>query len=112
MKIFDEFKDKLPPSVLDEIKEHLPKGVSAVKVKEILETVLDEFVKAQIAPGEAVGIIAAESLGEPSTQMTLNTFHFAGVSELNVTVGLPRIIEVLDGRKTIKTPMMVPGRLR
>ena len=106
MKIFNKFKDKLPPIVLKEIKENLSEGISDKKVKEILETVYDEFEKSQIASGESVGIIAAESLGEPSTQMTLNTFHFAGVSELNVTVGLPRIIEILDGRKIIKTPMM------
>ena len=57
-------------------------------------------------PGESVGLVGAESIGEPGTQMTLNTFHFAGVSELNVTTGLPRIIEILDGRKTIGTRMM------
>ena len=51
-------------------------------------------------------MISAQSVGEPGTQMTLNTFHFAGVAEFNVTVGLPRIIEILDGRKKIKTPMM------
>jgi DNA-directed RNA polymerase subunit A" len=53
-----------------------------------------------------VGLISAESIGEPGTQMTLNTFHFAGVSEMNVTTGLPRIIEVFDARKEISTPTM------
>ena len=60
----------------------------------------------RIQPGEAVGLVGAQSVGEPGTQMTLNTFHFAGVSEMNVTMGLPRIIEVLDASKTISTPMM------
>ena len=60
----------------------------------------------QITPGEAVGIVAAQSIGEPGTQMTMRTFHFVGVSELNVTLGLPRIIEILDGRKDPKTPSM------
>lgn len=41
-------------------------------------------------PGEAVGLLAAQSIGEPSTQMTLNTFHFAGRGEMNVTLGIPR----------------------
>ena len=68
--------------------------------------VLDEYHEALVDPGESVGIISAESIGEPGTQMTLNTFHFAGVAEMNVTMGLPRIIEVLDGRKAISTPMM------
>ncbi len=60
----------------------------------------------KIEPGESVGIVSAESIGEPGTQMTLNTFHFAGVAEMNVTVGLPRIIELLDARKKPATPMM------
>ncbi len=51
-------------------------------------------------PGEPVGIVAAQSIGEPGTQMTLRTFHFAGVRELNVTLGLPRLIEIVDARKT------------
>ena len=48
------------------------------------------FKCAQVAPGEMVGAMAAQSIGEPATQMTLNTFHFAGVSSKNVTLGVPR----------------------
>ncbi|KAF7282113.1 hypothetical protein GWI33_003228 [Rhynchophorus ferrugineus] len=68
------------------------------------------------APGEPVGLIAAQSVGEPSTQMTLNTFHFAGRGEMNVTLGIPRLREILMmASKNIKTPSMeipfkdVPG---
>ena len=57
-------------------------------------------------PGEMVGSIAAHSLGEPATQMTLNTFHFAGVSSKNVTLGVPRLKEVINIAKNIKTPML------
>jgi DNA-directed RNA polymerase beta' subunit len=46
-------------------------------------------------PGENVGLLAAQSIGEPSTQMTLNTFHFAGRGEMNVTLGIPRLREIL-----------------
>lgn len=60
----------------------------------------------KIAPGEAIGVITAQSFGEPSTQMTLNVFHFAGVSEMQVTVGLPRLIEIFDARKEPSTPSM------
>jgi len=60
----------------------------------------------KICPGEAIGIITAQSLGEPSTQMTLNVFHFAGVQEMQVTVGLPRLIELFDARKKPSTPAM------
>uniref|UniRef100_A0A1A7WFT6 DNA-directed RNA polymerase subunit n=1 Tax=Iconisemion striatum TaxID=60296 RepID=A0A1A7WFT6_9TELE len=58
-------------------------------------------------PGEAVGLLAAQSIGEPSTQMTLNTFHFAGRGEMNVTLGIPRLREILMvAGSNIKTPMM------
>ena len=56
--------------------------------------------------GAAVGIVAAQSIGEPGTQMTLRTFHYAGVAELNVTLGLPRLIEIVDARKSPSTPVM------
>ena len=50
-----------------------------------------KFARAAVAPGEAVGVLAAQSVGEPSTQMTLNTFHMAGRGEANVTLGIPRL---------------------
>lgn len=66
-----------------------------------------KFYRAQTAPGEAVGVIAAQSVGEPSTQMTLNTFHMAGRGEANVTLGIPRLREILmTAAATIKTPVM------
>ncbi len=59
-----------------------------------------------VEPGEAVGIVAAQSMGEPGTQMTLRTFHYAGVREQNVTLGLPRLIEIVDARRMPSTPIM------
>ncbi len=59
-----------------------------------------------ISPGEAIGVVAAQSFGESSTQMVLNVFHSAGVAEMQITQGLPRIIEILDARKLPKTPTM------
>lgn len=70
-----------------------------IKVKEAYE-------REEVEPGESVGTIAAQSVGEPGTQMTMRTFHYAGVVELNVTLGLPRLIEVVDARKKISTPTM------
>jgi DNA-directed RNA polymerase subunit A" len=104
--VFKEYKDMIPANLLEEIKESLPEKVNKTQLKKILDRVHDEHTTSLIEPGESVGIVSAESIGEPGTQMTLNTFHFAGVSEFNVTVGLPRIIEILDGRKNIATPMM------
>ncbi|MBI2448732.1 DNA-directed RNA polymerase subunit A' [Candidatus Pacearchaeota archaeon] len=60
----------------------------------------------KVSPGEAVGILTAQSFGEPSTQMALNVFHFSGVQEMQVTTGLPRMIEIFDARKTPSTPSM------
>ncbi|MBI2045302.1 hypothetical protein HYT23_04555 [Candidatus Pacearchaeota archaeon] len=60
----------------------------------------------KLEPGEAIGIITAQSFGEPSTQMVLRTFHFAGVSEMQVTQGLPRLIEIFDARKKPSSPKM------
>jgi DNA-directed RNA polymerase subunit A" len=57
-------------------------------------------------PNESAGIIAAQSIGEPGTQMTMRTFHYAGVAEINVTLGLPRLIEIVDARKDPSTPTM------
>lgn len=66
-----------------------------------------KFYRSQAQPGEAVGVIAAQSVGEPSTQMTLNTFHMAGRGEANVTLGIPRLREILmTAAANIKTPVM------
>ena len=71
--------------------------------KKIVE---ERYRKMLLNPGEAIGVISAQSIGEPGTQMTMRTFHFVGISELNVTLGLPRIIEILDARKIPKMPVM------
>ncbi len=105
MNISKEYEGKIPESLINKTIE-LTKGMPDSKVKKVFSILYDEFLNSQVEPGESVGIISAESIGEPGTQMTLNTFHFAGVAEMNVTVGLPRIIEILDGRKEIVTPMM------
>ncbi|MBW2972694.1 DNA-directed RNA polymerase subunit A'' [Candidatus Woesearchaeota archaeon] len=104
--LFKSYEDKIPPSLLEEVKQNLPPKTDKKKAEAILQRVHDEYVAARVEAGESVGLIAAESIGEQGTQMTLNTFHYAGVAEMNVTVGLPRLIEILDGRKNISTPMM------
>lgn len=101
-KDLEEFQGKLPDKLLLEIEESCPPS----KMKKVAKKVQEEYDAARIDAGEAVGLISAESIGEPGTQMTLNTFHYAGVAEMNVTMGLPRIIEILDGRKSIATPSM------
>tara|TARA_B100000287_G_scaffold122500_1_gene114395 strand:+ start:1122 stop:2675 length:1554 start_codon:yes stop_codon:yes gene_type:complete len=81
--------------------------VTAKEAKDMVKMAKDAFVSSQIDPFEAAGIITAQSLGEPGTQMTMRTFHYAGVATVNVTQGLPRIIEIVDARKKPNTPTMI-----
>ncbi|KAL9115849.1 MAG: hypothetical protein Q9227_000217 [Pyrenula ochraceoflavens] len=80
--------------------------LSTVAFNHVIGTVKARWIKAQAQPGEMVGVLAAQSIGEPATQMTLNTFHFAGVSAKNVTLGVPRLKEILNVSSNIKTPSM------
>ena len=70
------------------------------------EGVVTRYEKARVSPGEMVGIVAAQSLGQPITQMTLNTFHAAGISTVNVTLGVPRLKEIINVSKNMKSPSM------
>ncbi|KAL2165337.1 hypothetical protein VTH06DRAFT_634 [Thermothelomyces fergusii] len=81
--------------------------INKLAFEHILGELENRWARAMVAPGEMVGVLAAQSIGEPATQMTLNTFHFAGVSSKNVTLGVPRLKEILNVAKDIKTPSMV-----
>ncbi|KAL3809055.1 LOW QUALITY PROTEIN: hypothetical protein ACHAXA_001717, partial [Cyclostephanos tholiformis] len=70
----------------------------------VLGEIEARFHHAKVSPGEMAGVLAAQSIGEPATQMTLNTFHYAGVSAKNVTLGVPRLKEIINVAKTVKTP--------
>jgi len=99
--------DYLPISIIDEIVYRLADDEKLkTKLKEIIAKSLEEYEKNLIDPSEACGIIGAQSIGEPGTQMTMRTFHYAGVAEINVTLGLPRLIEIVDARSAPSTPMM------
>jgi DNA-directed RNA polymerase III subunit RPC1 len=67
---------------------------------------LDKYAKAHVEPGHAVGAVGAQSIGEPGTQMTLKTFHFAGVAGMSITQGVPRIKEIINASKAISTPVI------
>ncbi|CAG8462663.1 13152_t:CDS:2 [Cetraspora pellucida] len=75
-------------------------------LKWVLGEVESRFRKSLVSPGEMVGTVAAQSIGEPATQMTLNTFHYAGVASKNVTLGVPRLKEIINVAKNIKTPSL------
>jgi DNA-directed RNA polymerase subunit A" len=101
-------KDKsLSPYIIDDIITRVTEDKKLkTKLKDIISKTLTEYEKNFIDPAEACGIIAAQSIGEPGTQMTMRTFHYAGVAEINVTLGLPRLIEIVDARSIPSTPMM------
>ncbi|KAG7836952.1 hypothetical protein KL943_000991 [Ogataea angusta] len=80
--------------------------VSESMIREFLRLCLHKYLKAKVEPGTAVGAIGAHSIGEPGTQMTLKTFHFAGVASMNVTLGVPRIKEIINASKVISTPII------
>lgn len=107
-KKVEDVEDDLTPILAQQLKDSLAKSkLTRRGVDEAVKGAVKNFRRAQIEPGEAAGIVSAQSIGEPGTQMTLRTFHFAGVREQNVTLGLPRLIEIVDARKIPSTPMMV-----
>ena len=71
-----------------------------------IDTCLERYEKAAVEPGAAVGAIGAQSIGEPGTQMTLKTFHFAGIANLQITQGVPRIKEIINASRDISTPIV------
>ncbi len=98
---------ELPLNIKDELFNELSKlELLEEQLNEVLRMTMDVYTRTQVEPCEAVGTIAAQSIGEPGTQMTMRTFHYAGVADINVTLGLPRLIEIVDARKVPDTPMM------
>ncbi len=106
-KTLDSMGKPLSELVVNQLVEKIGrKKVSTKDLKEILKQTVDRYEQHLVEPGEATGILTAQSIGEPGTQMTMRTFHYAGVAEMNVTLGLPRLIEIVDTRKNPSTPMM------
>jgi DNA-directed RNA polymerase subunit A' len=106
-KQLEEVEDQLTPVLIEELEQSLAKAkLSKAGVDKAIKLTVEHYKRALMEPGEAVGIVAAQSIGEPGTQMTLRTFHYAGVREQNVTLGLPRLIEIVDARRIPSTPIM------
>jgi len=102
-----EVESEITPLLVEQLKEALKEAkLPKEGVDKVIKLTVEGYKRAQVEPGEAIGIIAAQSIGEPGTQMTLRTFHYAGVREQNVTLGLPRLIEIVDARRTPSTPIM------
>ncbi|MFW6317914.1 MAG: DNA-directed RNA polymerase subunit A'' [Halorubrum sp.] len=103
---------ELPSRLKDEVYEALERKaeetgeITVEQATEVATGVENRYIETRVDPLDPVGTVSAQSIGEPGTQMTMNTFHYAGVAEIDVTQGLPRLIELVDARKTPDTPMM------
>ena len=96
-----------PDSYIEDlVKAYIKNDLTDDELRKLIIKLKNAYDRAHVEAGEAVGTVAAQSVGEPGTQMTMRTFHYAGVTELNVTLGLPRLIEIVDARKEIATPTM------
>lgn len=106
-KVLKKNKIDFPKSYVEDLADaYERRDLSEKELNTLALKVQEAYERAHIEAGEAVGTVAAQSVGEPGTQMTMRTFHYAGVAELNVTLGLPRLIEIVDARKKISTPTM------
>jgi DNA-directed RNA polymerase subunit A" len=99
-----ELPKRLRTQVYDAIEAR--EGVTVEQAEEIARATESRYLDTRVDPLDPVGTVSAQSIGEPGTQMTMNTFHYAGVAEIDVTQGLPRLIELVDARKEPDTPMM------
>ena len=98
------YAEENPDKLIRDKKKNIESEVSKKNFQAILDV---RYLKSVVEAGEAVGVVAGQSVGEPSTQMTLNTFHLAGHSAKNVTLGIPRLREiVMTAARTIATPTM------
>ena len=103
----NRFSDKIVHDMTLAIHDRKIKKLTKKQAATVVADAFAALDKASIDPFEAAGIITAQSIGEPGTQMTMRTFHYAGVATVNVTQGLPRIIEIVDARKVPSTPTMI-----
>jgi len=98
---------EIPKGLMNEIENIAKeKRLSKEKKDQLVENVKKSYLKSMFEPGEAIGIITAQSISEPATQMTMRTYHFAGSAGIKVTYGLPRLIEVFDAKREPETPLM------
>lgn len=106
-KLQTQYDVSLPKKILNEIERVCKqRKFSPNKKKKLIDSVKRIYSNSSFEPGEAIGIITAQSISEPATQMTMRTFHFAGSVGIQVTLGLPRLIEIFDAKKEPSTPMM------
>ena len=98
-------EDGIPEDLVNRVRNRIKdEELEEEQLEYLLNKIYINFTNAVVETNEPVGTVAAQSIGEPGTQMTLRTFHYAGVEEFSVTQGLPRLIEIVDARRFPSTP--------
>src|SRR3989344_4780337 len=98
---------EVPFKIMKEMEDYIKKQkIPEDKAKQIMENLKKIYENTIYDPDEPIGVVAAQSLSEPTTQMTMRTYHFAGTAGIQVTLGLPRLLEIFDARREPKTPTM------
>ena len=111
-ELLSDLTDAIHEKFLDQHKDFVNQRVwnrcrfTSTQLNLILSKALRKYTQSYVQPGEAIGASGAQSISEPGTQMTLKTFHFAGVSSMNVTLGVPRLKEIINASKLISTPII------
>lgn len=107
MTTMDEAKNALPEKILEDLKNAIREfKLNDSQKEKAIKLVIEMYKKSLYESGEAIGVVTAQSLSEPSTQMVMRTYHVAGAAQIQVTLGLPRLIEIFDARRVPKTPSM------
>ncbi len=102
-----DLKGVLPPKIIEDAKKAFAEfNLTEGQKQKAIERIVALYNKSKYEPGEAVGVVSAQSVSEPGTQMTMRSYQLAGTVEIKVTQGLPRLIEIFDARKEPLTPMM------
>ncbi|KUO88534.1 MAG: DNA-directed RNA polymerase subunit A'' [Thermoproteus sp. JCHS_4] len=104
-KLLEDLSSTIPRTLYEDLKKAV-EGLDEETALRLIYRTLRLYALSLIDAGEAIGIITAQSIGEPSTQMILRSFHFAGLREFSMARGLPRMIEIVDARRKPSTPLM------
>ena len=97
----------LPESIKEEVEKYLKEHkITGSRREKIIKVAKEVYKKCLYEPEEPIGVVTAQSLSEPTTQMTMRTYHFAGTAGIQVTLGLPRMMEIFDARREPRTPTM------
>ncbi|KAL5785731.1 hypothetical protein ACOSQ2_008123 [Xanthoceras sorbifolium] len=105
LQLVEDFSGDRKSKILENVA-HKISGITEGQLERFIETCFSRYHLKRLEAGTAIGVIGSHSIGEPATQMTLKTFHFAGVASMNITQGVPRINEIVNGSKNIRTPII------